>query len=164
MICNTNYPYAINTSDYYNCYIECKFYCYFKNKNYKCTKDEICPNEYPILINGKECIKNNIRNIQYNIIIIEKNETLFQKVEDEINYYDLILNITETIFTSDNYDTSKIDKGENEIINIDKINIAFRTSESSKNDSNRNISKINLGECESLLRSHYNISKTNFYI
>ena len=37
-----------------------------------------------------------------------------------------------------------MDKGENEIINIDKINIAFRTSESSKNDSNRNISKINL--------------------
>ena len=162
LICNTNYPYAINTSDYYNCYIECKFYYYFKNKNYKCTKDEICPNEYPILINGKECIKNNIRNIQYNIIIIEKNETLFQKVEDEINYYDLILNITETIFTSDNYDTSKIDKGENEIINIDKINIAFRTSESSKNDSNRNISKINLGECESLLRSYYNISKNEF--
>jgi len=162
LICNTNYPYAINTSDYYNCYIECKFYCYFKNKNYKCTKDEICSNEYPILINGKECTKNNIRNIQYNIIIIEKNETLFQKVEDEINYYDLILNITETIFTSDNYDTSKIDKGENEIINIDKINIAFRTSESSKNDSNRNISKINLGECESLLRGYYNISKNEF--
>ena len=43
LICNTNYPYAINTSDYYNCYIECKFYYYFKNKNYKCTKDEICP-------------------------------------------------------------------------------------------------------------------------
>ena len=162
LICNKINSFAINISNYYNCYIECEFYYYFDNKNYRCTIDEVCPNEYPILIDNKECIKNDIKHIIYNITKIDKNETIIYQKEDEINYYDLILNITEIIFTSENYDISKIDKGENEIINIDKIKIAFRTTQNSKNDTNRNITKIDLGECETLLRKYYNISKNEF--
>ena len=74
-------------------------------------------------------------------------------------YYDTVINKAEEIFTSDNYDTSKIFKGENEVINVDKIKIAFRTTQNSKKDTNDNLTKIDLGECETLLRIHYNISK-----
>jgi len=37
--------------------------------------------------------------------------------------------------------------------------ITFTTSENQKNNTNNNISTINLGECETLLRNYYNISK-----
>ena len=159
LICNKDTPYGINISNYFNCYIKCQYYYYFDNKNYRCTLDKSCPVEYPILIDELECIKNDIKHIQYNITKIGKNDTLILQEDDEIKYYDLILNITETIFTSYNYDTSKIDEGGNEIINIDKINIAFRTTQTSKNDTNKNLTKIDLGECETLLRNHYNISE-----
>ena len=168
LICNENFPFGIKKNNYYNCYINCSFYYYFDNeKNYQCTIKNKCPNEYSkLLIDKLECIKNDINYIKENIIKVEKvekigkNETTTneQKME-EIQYYDIIINNVEEIFTSDNYDTSKIDKGEKEIINIDKVTIVFKTTEKSSNNTSDNLTKIDLGECETLLRNYYNISK-----
>ncbi len=58
----------------------------------------------------------------------EINNQKEEQKKEEIKYYDTVINKAEEIFTSDNYDTSKIDKGENEVINVDKIKIAFRTT------------------------------------
>ena len=157
--CNSDFPFKINISNYYNCYVNCSHY-YFENKNFSCNIDITCPNEYPMLLleEKKECLKNSINLITN----IEENEKPNKKREEEIKYYDLFLNMSETIFTSDNYNTSKIDKGEEEITNIDKVKIIFRTTQSSKNNTSNNITKIDLGECETLLRNHYNISNDEF--
>ena len=106
-----------------------------------------------------------------NIAEIEKNETQNenqkeeQKEEqkkEEIKYYDTIMNKSEEIFTSDYYDTLNIDKGEKEVISVDKVTIIFKTTQDSKNDTNDNLTSIDLGECETLLRNYYNISKNEF--
>ena len=45
--------------------------------------------------------------------------------EEEINKYNKILGKIDMIFTSDNYDLTNIDKGEDQIINTNKMQIVF---------------------------------------
>ena len=69
-----------------------------------------------------------------------------------------ILKSIETSFTSDNYDTSNLDKGKDEIIEIEQIKITFTTTQNQKNITNNNMTSLDLGYCETLLREHYNLS------
>ena len=69
-----------------------------------------------------------------------------------------MLKIIENEFTSAIYNTSNIDNGQDEIIKNDKITITLTTSENQKNNINNNMTKIDLGECEIILRNFYNIS------
>ena len=64
----------------------------------------------------------------------------------------------EEIFTSSDYDTSNLDKGEDEIIKTEKMTVTLTTTQNQKNNSNFNMTSIDLGECEILLRNFYNIS------
>ena len=92
-----------------------------------------CPTEYPILTENKmECIKYEIKDIIKDLINNEKNEIEKSK-EDEIRYYDNILNIIKNGYTSENYDTSNIDKGEDDVIKFEKIIVTFTTSENQRN-------------------------------
>ena len=99
----------------------------------------------------------NITELIHNVIKSEGNKTY-----NEINYYDVILNEIENIFTSKHYDTSNIDKGINEIIETEKMTLTLTTTENLKNiilnNSNINMTVVDLEECEVLLRNHYNIS------
>ena len=79
--------------------------------------------------------------------------------EEEIKYYDNFLQIIEERFTSENYDTSNLDKGVDKIIKNEKMIIVFTTSQNQKKNINNNMSSIDLRECETLLRDHYNIPK-----
>ena len=65
------------------------------------------------------------------------------------------------MYTSKKYDTSNIDKGNDEIIDIKKIKVILTTSKSQKNNINSNITTIELEECENSLRQAYNISNNN---
>ena len=78
--------------------------------------------------------------------------------EEEIKYYDAILDNIESGFTSENYETSNLDNGKDDLIKLDKMTITFTTSQSQKNNINYNMTTIDLGECETLLRNEYNIS------
>ena len=104
-----------------------------------------------------ECIKNDIHNIIKNVKTAEKNETIKMSKEEEIDYYDNIIEIIEERFT-DNYDTSNIDKGKDEVIETEKMTITFTTTQNQRNNINYNMSSIELGTCETLLRKDYNIS------
>ena len=164
--CNNNYSFGIiNNYKYYNCYENCTFYYYFDEDNlYHCTMNLSCPNEFPDLKKDKiECFKNNIKNIIKDILNIEKIENYDNNDKneaEEIQYYDTILETIETCFTMDNYDTSDIDKGVDEVIEKDKITISLTTTDNQKNNiDNNNITRIDIGECENLLRNYYN--KTN---
>ena len=98
----------------------------------------------------------NIKNMIENILITNnKNETIENKTE----YYDTILHTIENIFTSENYDTSKIDSGEDDIVEDDKMKITLTTTYNLKNNiDNNNMTIIDLGNCEIILRQSYNIS------
>ena len=86
------------------------------------------------------------------------NETKEKSKEEQIEYYDTILNNIESSFTSENYDTSNLDNGEDEVIETEKMTVTFTTTQNQKNNSKSNVTTINLGECETLLRKFYNIS------
>ena len=74
------------------------------------------------------------------------NETKYETKEEEIEYYDSILDNIENIFTN-NYNTSKLDGGKEEIIKTEKMTITLTTSENQKNNLD-NMTIIDLGDCE----------------
>ena len=113
------------------------------------------------LINENETQKNvekynNINDVIQDLII-NKNKTEDKGKDKE--YYNNIINKVESIFTSGKYDTSKLDSGKDEIITAEKITITLTTSKNQKNNTNNNMTIIDLGECENILRNSNKISE-----
>ena len=74
-----------------------------------------CPDEYPKLIKDKkECVKETFNILKDAIANINKSEY------GEIKYYDKDIESVEDIFTSNDYDTSVLDKGEDQVIEKEK--------------------------------------------
>ena len=138
----------MNINNYKNCYEQCKYYYFFNEDNiYQCTQDLSCPDNYPELKTGtNECIKS--EEIQ------EKNET------KEIKMYNEMINNFETMFTSEDYNTSSLDSGEDVVIQNRKVTMTLTTTKNQKgNITYDNMTIIDLGQCEDTLRYHYNISE-----
>ena len=159
--CNNNYPIEFIINNYSNCYQNCSYYYYFdENNNYYCTDDSSCPEEYPIL-NGIECKKNNENsndnpNEGENLILSCLNN--INNKDEEIRCYNSILKNIEDTYTANNYDTSKFDNGEDEIIKKEKLKVTLTTSQNQKNNLNSDAINIDLGECENSLRQTYNLT------
>ena len=93
-------------------------------------------------------------------IIKYENETKERTKEEEIEYYDKIIKNIDSIFISENYNTSNLDNGQDEIIKTGKMTITLTTTSNQKNNkTNNNMTLLDLGECENLLRDHFNISE-----
>ena len=82
-----------------------------------------------------------------------------EKKEEEIKYYDTVIEQIDEIFTSENYDTNDLDEGKEEVIKTDKATFTLTTTDNQKNNTDEKTTSIDLGECETELRKHYNISK-----
>ena len=78
--------------------------------------------------------------------------------EEEIVYYNTILENVENLFTNGSFNTSNLDNGKDEIIETEKMTVTFTTTQNQKNNLNNNITSIDLGECEILLRKYYNLT------
>ena len=124
----------------------------YKEENEK--KEEGCPEDAPyVIIEIKECSKNCSAYNFFNHIckINNKNnkfkDEMFKTIEKDIikkNLDSLLLNI-------DNYDL---------LVNEDNTTYEITTSENEKNNfNNKNITTILLGECENVLRQHYDIDQ-----
>ena len=88
------------------------------------------------------------------IYINNKNNYNYTSTED------IILKNIENYFTSDEYNTSNIEKGEDAFININKNAIlTLTTTDNQKDNKNSNLTIIDLEECENLLRKYYKIDK-----
>ena len=135
--------------------------CYFKcpdNTELSKTKDYYCnvkcPKQYPFeIVNTQKCVKNctiNDRNNKLciiNYISDEKDST----VQDEA-----INNIREDLISG--FDTSEIDKGGDIIIEEGGTILTITNTENQKDsEKNKNSTTINLGECETKLKQHYQI-------
>ena len=81
-----------------------------ENKNY-----EIDLKEYKMLLNNLSFIKSTEEDIENNNI----------------------MNDVEALFTSEEYDTSYLDNGKDELIQTEKITITLTTSQNQKNDKNK---------------------------
>ena len=141
----------ITINSYTNCNINCSFYYYFDyENNFQCNSSQFCPKEYSFFLeNERKCIKNNFD------YLIQK---LTQIIDDWGNLdYNKILETVESIFTSENYDTSRMDNNENEIINIGKIKIIFKAINDTHNYIRYNYTNLDFGNCETLLRNDNNI-------
>ena len=184
--CNINYypkendPF--NIGDYINCYNKSEEGYYLDKDIYKkcylsCKKCNIGGNN--LTHNCIECkdnfifeiktnnyfncyenytIKQDIEDIIKNILINNEGNQTEKTKDEEIKYYDNILKIIENEFTSENYDTFNLEHGQDDIIKTEKIITTLTTSENQKNNKNNNMTRIDLGECETLLRNFYNIS------
>ena len=93
-----------------------------------------------------------------NDIFKENNDTTEKNETEEIIYYDSYIKKVEEAFTSENYDTSDLDDGKDEIIETKKVTFTLTTTQNQKRNFDNNMTTVDLGECETLLRNFYNLS------
>ena len=133
---------------------------FFPNKKFICKP--LCNDETPFeIINTQECVKNcPIKNIiEKSCIINNDNYTKEEKEETEI-IYDIMLDNIEIGFTSKDYNFSYLEQGNNDIIEFGKMTVTLSTIQNQKNGKNKtNVTTIDLGQCEYLLKKAYNISE-----
>ena len=80
-----------------------------------------------------------------------------KKGQDETKIKNDILRNFEMGFTSQDFNTTNLENDEEEKYEYDGMTITLTTSDNQKNNENNNMTTINLGECENLLRKEYNI-------
>ena len=116
----------------------------------------ICNENKPFeRIETQECVENcDINEMQLDLCITKyfSNET-----NPENKIIDKKFESVENSLTSENYNTSNLDNGKNEVIKDEKFTITLTTTESQKSNKNTNMTTIDLGPCEKLLKDHYKI-------
>ena len=151
------------------CYVACpKDSIASENISFFC--EVICYEEKPFeLIEKQECTDDcSIKELKSKTCIIKykdekkgENENIninnTDTSEKNIAAQDVILDSINNGITSEKYDTSDIENGEDDIIEDKKMTITITTTENQKNNNNDNYTKIDLGECETLLRKAYKI-------
>ena len=156
----TKYKYEFQGSCYENCPSNSKIRensnelkNFLLDENYFCQP--ICNETFPFeLILKQECARNcPINSIINGLCILN-----LINYKNEIEYYNIIIKNIENDYTSGNYDTINLDKGQDVIIKTGKITTTLTTSKNQKNSMNNNMTRIDIGECETLLRNFYNIS------
>ena len=144
------YKYEYNKCCYKECPLNTEnkdYYCYFK-----------CPKDYPFEnVEIQQCVSNcSIIEFQNKICTLNylSQEIFYDTVDKEIN------NVIEEL--TNGFDTSILDKGENFIIQEKGLTLTITTTDNQKNiENNKNITTINLGECETKLKNHYKIPQNN---
>ena len=147
------------------CYKECPIIeSIISNKtDYYC--EAVCIKEYYYKnIQVKYCLKNcdinDLDEISCTFKIF-RNKTNDEKENRkiEIEEKNKLIKSVDSRMTSQNFNTSKIDSGEDFALKDDKMIITITTTENLKNNrENNNMTLIDLGECETELRKFYNIS------
>ena len=132
---------------------------YTENINYFCKI--ICTKEFPFeIVKIQQCVSNcTINEFENNICIINyvNNETNENVDNDFVN------NIKRDLING--YNSSKIDEGKDVVLQQknSKVKIIISSTENQKNNENvKNITSINLGECETKLKEHYKIPKDKY--
>ena len=163
--CKGNFHFNISfTNNYFNCYENCPYYHYYDSgNNYLCTTNYSCPNNYPFLIKDKlECTKVYINYMLNDIIKLNLNFDIKNIIINSTfknTYYEMIIKSFEDIIISGNYDTSRVDNGIVDVVELEEMIISFNTlGYENYDDDNYNLTRIEFGECEMKLKRYYNLS------
>ena len=141
------------------------------NKNFDC--EIICNESQPFeLINEQICIEDCSLNLikqklcifKYQKIQIEdnpENNNGENKKNEEIKVINILLDSYEKGFTSEDYNTSEIDKGQDDVYEEKELKVIFSNFDNQKKKENEknNYTSINFGDCEIKLREYYKISE-----
>jgi len=141
------------------------------NKNFDC--EIICNESQPFeLINEQICIEDCSLNLikqklcifKYQKIQIEdnpENNNGENKKNEEIKVINILLDSYEKGFTSEDYNTSEIDKGQDDVYEEKELKVIFSNFDNQKKKENEknNYTSINFGDCEIKLREYYNITE-----
>ena len=164
-----------------HCYKECPFNSTLRknstelegfplDKKYFCKP--ICYEEAPFeILHTQECVKNcavkyiidkscilNFKSPNSEKAKEEEIQNKEEKEEDNTKAYDIMSENIEKGFTSEEYDTSGLENGTNDVVEFEQMTVTLTTTSNQKNDKeNANVTSINLGESEKLLRDVYNI-------
>ena len=131
----------------------------------------ICTEENPFeYIYTQECVKNcpikdmkqntciqNYKNDKKDEELGSDNKNKEENNKEDTKAQDIMLQNIETGFTSEDYDTSNLENGEDDVFEDEKMTVTLTTTQNQKDNSNNNMTIIDLGECEYLLRKEYNI-------
>ena len=162
--CKNEYKFELQLNNYFNCYSKCLYYFYIdENNKYKCTLNLKCPEKYNKLIEklskcidkcdndnenkydyknkclmecpiGTITVNNNHENDQnYFCNEINKEEEIDEIFEEDSNE-DILIKDFEKYFTSEYYNTTKIEEGKDEIYQEETFTITFTSSENQKNN------------------------------
>ena len=118
----------------------------------------ICYKELPYeLVYEQECIEScDLKSILNKSCILNYKEE--EKIEN-IKTIEIILDKIENFLTSNDYDVSNIERGNNEVMQYNNMAVTLTTTANQKKDENKkNVTTINLGDCEKKLKDAYNIS------
>ena len=130
-----------------------------KEKEYYC--EPICNAEKPFeRIKTQECVSEcSIDEMQSNLCItkFKSNET-----NSEVDISNKMLNNIENDITGDNFNTSNIESGENKVIQKEKLTVTITTTDNQKSNKDSNMTNVDLGPCEQLLREAYNLNDDDF--
>ena len=141
------------------------------NKEYYC--EALCNETKPfVMINTQECVDfceislivSKLCKLKFISETNEVNDRDNKNLEEErkareIKKQDIILKSVEKDFTSNNYNTSDLDKGNDVVIKNKNMTVTLSTTDNQKININDNSTKVDLGECETLLRKAYSISQ-----
>ena len=176
-LCNGNLIFINDTNILYkkNCYPSCQFNYYFDiDKNYHCTQNDSCPENYKLIKDKKKCIdecKNDDKYLfEYNnkCLIECPNGTLapfdsfkcLYDNETNVNNFSRFKNLGEYIEKGymDNI-FKNISKNKEDYIEVyGNITYQLTTSDNQKNKTRNNLSSIDLLNCENILKDIYDIN------
>ena len=121
----------------------------------------VCSEDKPFeILLTQECVEIcTTKDLINNLCILNfKTDDKTEEEKEDLKLQEILIKNAEKDFTSDGYNTSNLDKGEDEIIKDEKTTITLTTTNNQRNKINSNETVIDLGECETLLRKEYNIS------
>jgi len=149
----------------FTCYNECPLNISIKSETKYFFCNALCPKEFPFeIISTQKCVdvcsitdrQKELCKINYEPKEEETgdndNKDASKEIEDKA-----VENIQQEITSG--FDTEELDKGENVVIKQKDSTVTISTTENQKSEKSKNISTINLGECENKIKDEYNIPR-----
>ena len=150
-----DFPYEFQNKCYKSCPLNISEIS--SEKDYYCEVK--CPKDLPYeIIESQKCV-NNCTTFQISNKLCKLNYKSNNKNEENEAKEKMVQNIQEEI--ANGIVTSNIDKGKDIIIQESDITITITKNDNQKNeiDTKTNTTSIDLGDCETELKTHYNISQ-----
>ena len=137
------------------CYEICPFNT--TTKNFYCKVN--CPLDFPYeIIETQECVANcSLSDISKKICILNNKNAINIKEKSKEEDNELAKNIQDNIMSGEIDITNIEEGGEDIVIETKGTSFTVTTTENQKNSETKNVSTINLGECETKLKNYYNI-------
>ena len=150
------------------CYPECPegtikslnkpFYCEIicnENQPFELINEQICVEDCSLnLIKQKLCV---LKYLKIQIEDNSENNNVENKKNEEIKAINMLLNNYEKGFTSEDYNTSEIDKEQDDVYEEKELKVIFSNfdNQKKKESEKNNYTSINFGDCEIKLREYY---------